>query len=374
MLRINFKRRRESGFPAHLLIDHRCGLYVQDFFRERVCLERKRTERSGKPFMLMLLHPAVPTSDEVVQAIASTLFSTTREIDLKGWYQTGSVIGVIYTEIDQVRKSFRETVRSKLLAQLGRVLKPDQLNRLKISCHFYPEEKKKIRNDFGFDKVLYPDRTGPEKRKTSLLLKRLVDISVSLALLILFLPLFLVIAAGVRLTSEGPVLFRQRRIGRFGVGFTFLKFRSMYLNLDSRIHREYVRKLISGQLNKDSEQDSVYKMTKDPRVTPFGRLLRKTSLDELPQFLNVLKGDMSLVGPRPPIPYELTDYDTWHRMRILGMKPGITGLWQVMGRSSTSFNEMVRLDLKYIREWSIWLDLKILFKTPWVVIACRGAY
>jgi lipopolysaccharide/colanic/teichoic acid biosynthesis glycosyltransferase len=118
----------------------------------------------------------------------------------------------------------------------------------------------------------------------------------------------------------------------------------------------------------------VYKLREDPRITPLGKILRKTSLDELPQFINVLRGDMSLVGPRPPLPYELTSYSRWHRSRLLETKPGITGLWQVNGRSSTTFDEMVRLDLRYARAWSLWLDLKILFKTPWAVFWGQGAY
>ncbi len=115
-------------------------------------------------------------------------------------------------------------------------------------------------------------------------------------------------------------------------------------------------------------------MTSDQRITPLGRILRKTSLDELPQFFNVLKGEMSLVGPRPPIPYEYEIYDIWHRNRVRTMKPGITGLWQVEGRSRRTFDDMVRLDLKYIGKWSIWLDLKILLKTPWVVVSGNGGY
>ncbi len=118
----------------------------------------------------------------------------------------------------------------------------------------------------------------------------------------------------------------------------------------------------------------VYKITNDPRITPLGRFLRKTSLDELPQFINVLKGEMSLVGPRPPIPYELENYDAWHRHRLLGKKPGITGLWQVKGRSKTTFDSMVRLDLQYIREWSLWLDVKLLLQTPLAVLRGKGAY
>jgi lipopolysaccharide/colanic/teichoic acid biosynthesis glycosyltransferase len=117
-----------------------------------------------------------------------------------------------------------------------------------------------------------------------------------------------------------------------------------------------------------------YKITRDPRVTQVGKFLRKTSLDELPQFLNVLMGDMSLVGPRPPIPYECAEYDIWHRGRVLEMKPGITGFWQVKGRSTTTFDEMVRMDIKYVQDWSLWMDIKILLQTPWVVLRGKGAY
>ncbi|HLX45879.1 MAG TPA: sugar transferase, partial [Bryobacteraceae bacterium] len=136
--------------------------------------------------------------------------------------------------------------------------------------------------------------------------------------------------------------------------------------------------LIAGNANSSKPaggaQTSVYKITNDPRITTVGRFLRKTSLDELPQFLNVLRGDMSLVGPRPPIPYEVECYDIWHKRRLLAVKPGITGLWQVRGRSKTSFDEMVRLDLKYGETWSLWLDVKILLETPRAVFTGDGAY
>jgi lipopolysaccharide/colanic/teichoic acid biosynthesis glycosyltransferase len=159
----------------------------------------------------------------------------------------------------------------------------------------------------------------------------------------------------------------------------FLKFRSMYANNDPSIHKEFVRNLIQGNKTDHiqsvgAQQNKSFKIKEDPRVTSIGRFLRKTSIDELPQFFNVLVGHMSLVGPRPPIPYECEDYDIWHRSRVLDMKPGITGLWQVDGRSATSFDEMVRMDIKYIREWSLLLDMKIIIKTPLVVLTCKGAY
>src|SRR2546426_661604 len=202
-------------------------------------------------------------------------------------------------------------------------------------------------------------------------LKRAIDMVGSLAALIALSALFAIIAALIKLTSQGPVFFRQKRIGQFGEEFTFLKFRSMYIDNDPAIHQEYIRNLINKKVD---DSDGTFKIKNDPRVTPVGRFIRKTSLDELPQFINVLKGDMSLVGPRPPIPYELESYSLWHRRRIAEARPGITGEWQVYGRSRTTFDEMVRMDLHYIRNQSLWLDLKILFKTPFVVLSGDGAY
>ena len=152
----------------------------------------------------------------------------------------------------------------------------------------------------------------------------------------------------------------------------------MYVDNDENVHKKYVQDLIAGKVSGETEDNGVgqkvYKITNDKRVTPLGNILRKTSLDELPQFYNVLRGEMSLVGPRPPIPYELEKYDAWHRRRVLEVKPGITGLWQVTGRSSTTFDEMVRLDLHYATNWSLWFDVKILLKTTWIVVAGKGAY
>ena len=204
-----------------------------------------------------------------------------------------------------------------------------------------------------------------------------MDILGSAILLILLAPILAVIALAIRLTSQGPVLFEQERLGQFAARFKCLKFRTMYTNCDAKIHQVYIQQFIAGivadQQGK-SPEETVYKITNDPRITPVGRFLRKTSLDELPQFWNVLCGEMSLVGPRPPVPYEFEIYDTWHRRRVLEVKPGITGLWQVSGRSRTQFDDMVRLDLRYSQSWSLWLDIKILFATPGAVFSGTGAY
>jgi exopolysaccharide biosynthesis polyprenyl glycosylphosphotransferase len=196
------------------------------------------------------------------------------------------------------------------------------------------------------------------------LVKRAFDVCVAALALVLLSPLWVLMALLIKLDSKGPVLYRQERVGMDGRIFLFLKFRTMRTGADDRAHREYQRRYIEGRpdTNLGDSRRPVYKLHDDPRVTRTGRWLRRTSLDELPQLLNVLRGDMSVVGPRPPIPYEVEAYALWHRKR-LDMKPGMTGLWQVSGRNRLSFDEMVRLDLFYIENWSLWLDLKIMLRT-----------
>ena len=206
--------------------------------------------------------------------------------------------------------------------------------------------------------------------------KRLLDIFGSVGAIILFMPLMLLIAGFVKLTSRGPIFFKQERIGYLGRPFIFRKFRTMTVNSDESIHKEYVTKLIQGknqEINHGTDDQPLYKIINDPRITPLGQILRKTSLDELPQFFNVLKGEMSLVGPRPPITYEIVHYQNWHLRRVLDVKPGITGLWQVSGRSITTFNEMVRLDLQYAQHQSFSLDLRIILKTFAALYNTKGA-
>ena len=228
--------------------------------------------------------------------------------------------------------------------------------------------------DEPFNPKLYPDVIKKSfTKKISLSLKNIFDITASAVALFLFLPLFLIIAIAIKTTSAGPVFFRQQRVGLNGKPFPFYKFRTMKTNNDPVKHKEYITKFITEQKSATTAP-GVFKLVNDPRITTVGDFLRRTSLDELPQLINMLKGDMSLVGPRPPIPYECDLYDIWHRRRLLSCKPGITGLWQILGRSRTTFDEMVRLDLHYIREWNLLLDLKILFMTPKVVIKGSGAF
>lgn len=205
--------------------------------------------------------------------------------------------------------------------------------------------------------------------------KRASDLVVALTTAVLLSPLWLLIALLIKLDSRGPVFYKQERVGMDGRVFLFYKFRSMHSGTDDASHREFQRKYIKGEpdSNLGDEGRPAYKLLGDERVTRLGRILRKTSLDELPQFFNVLRGDMSVVGPRPPIPYEVESYDLWHRKR-LDMKPGITGLWQVSGRNRLPFDEMVRMDLYYIENWSLLLDLKIILQTLPVMWRGEDAY
>ena len=216
----------------------------------------------------------------------------------------------------------------------------------------------------------------PALKGMGLVAKRAVDVAVSVSVIVIFSPMYALISLLVRTLSPGPILFRQVRAGRDGRPFAFYKFRTMRHDIDDTLHREYATSFIGGKelrLKDERSDKKIYKMPDDPRVTSIGKILRRTSLDELPQIFNVLKGDMSIVGPRPPIAYELTIYKEWHKRRLRA-KPGITGLWQVSGRSSVPFHDMVLLDLYYINRWSLTLDLEIILKTIPVIVSGKGAY
>ncbi len=202
--------------------------------------------------------------------------------------------------------------------------------------------------------------------------KRLLDLLFTTLIMLPLCLLMLVIAICIRFDSEGPIFFRQRRVGLNGKEFDMLKFRSMYVNCDDRAHREAIEKYMNGEaINGDAGSSNPYKLTNDPRVTRIGQFLRKFSIDELPHFINVLHGEMSLVGPRPPIPYEVENYSQRDQLRLLG-KPGLTGTWQVYGRSRVTFQEMVDMDIAYLHQQSIWHDLKLIALTVPVMLLGRG--
>jgi lipopolysaccharide/colanic/teichoic acid biosynthesis glycosyltransferase len=352
-------------------------------FRKMIAVERKRTERSRQPFLLMLLEVGSPQGVEknskALNTIVPALLSATRETDAIGWYKERVTVGTIFSGllVDE-KTSILSTILARISTTLRDKLTFEQFNQVSISFHLFPDDWDHDSSGRPSNPALYPDLSSRESGRRSLLgIKRVMDIAGSTLALIMCSPMFLLAALAIKLTSKGPVLFRQQRVGYHGRRFTFLKFRSMRVGNDPGVHREYVTKLIAGQADREvsaGDGAAVYKLANDSRITRIGKVLRRTSLDELPQLLNVLKGEMSLVGPRPAIPYELAAYETWHRRRVLEVKPGITGSWQVNGRSRVRFDEMVRLDLQYARRWSPWTDINILLRTPRAVFKGDGAY
>jgi lipopolysaccharide/colanic/teichoic acid biosynthesis glycosyltransferase len=364
----------KGGVSAGRIVLH------EDAFVSMLYLERRRAERAHKRFMLMLVDVKGAIADgqknRTLSKITNALLNVTRETDIVGWYLEDHLIGVIGTEVGKAKP---KTVQSRMLEKVRgafvEALPQQKVSQITLSFHFFPEEEEGT--DHSSNITLYPDLSRKEEtHKFALGVKRSMDIVVSAAALLLMSPVFGIVALAIKLSSKGHVLFKQERLGQYGKKFTVLKFRSMRTDCDAKIHEDYVCQFIAGQVDgvMQDREKPVFKIQGDPRVTSVGRFLRKTSLDEFPQFWNVLIGNMSLVGPRPPVPYEYKAYDLWHRRRVLEIKPGITGLWQVEGRSRTCFDEMVRLDLKYARNWSLWLDVKILLQTPGAVLTGEGAH
>jgi len=368
---------------AHISPVEDRGVLNEAAFHRMISLERKRTERSRKPFLLMLLDMGdglqSDTHEKALDKILSALALSTRETDVTGWYKSNVVVGVMFTEFGaDDRNTILTTLMTRVSETLRTNLSSQHFDQISISFHLFPEEWNYDVPERPSNPTLYPDLARRDNsKKLFCALKRIMDTVGSTLALFVFSPLLLLIALAIKLTSKGPVFFRQKRVGQYGEQFVFLKFRSMHINNDASAHKAYVKQLIAGSAQSqpaNGNGNGVYKLTKDPRITPVGAFLRKTSLDELPQFWNVLRGDMSLVGPRPAIAYEVEAYDIWHRRRVLEAKPGITGLWQVNGRSRIKFDDMVRLDLRYAKTWSPWMDLKILMRTPVAVVFGDGAY
>jgi lipopolysaccharide/colanic/teichoic acid biosynthesis glycosyltransferase/GGDEF domain-containing protein len=407
-------------------VDMKTGFYNRYFFNLRLCEERRRTERSGLPFSVLTMDISELVNSvngypilNLKNAISAIIQENCRISDIKAWYsdttlkillpQTSMKDAHVFSEkLHKIfNNGFRSALGTKSMFDLKKNMMISSFPEFIINSENGSESKTadivrpqiapvpKSSMESGTSTTTLSMKWDPLSQ-TSLTwplysdlftehdfpaverwIKRGIDIVGALTGIILFSPVMLVISIMIKLTSCGPVLFRQERMGFLGKTFTFLKFRSMVTDCSEERHRQYVTNLIKntfGTDNDETESKPVYKMDDDPRITPFGYFLRRSSLDELPQLINVLRGEMSLVGPRPPIPYEVEKYENWHFRRVLEVKPGITGLWQVEGRSSTTFNEMVRLDIAYVNNFSLWLDLKILFKTIWVVFTGKGAY
>ena len=343
-------------------------------FTRHIYLERRRAERSRRSLLLILLDgtaiadPAARMAS--FQTIIQKLAGLLRDTDVLGWYRKPAVLGVLLPDLERVDQALIRSLFGKISNLLDQSLGAGLARRMQLTAHAFPDPLR-LSGD-ATDFTLYPELPRPKPSRLETGLKRALDCGISLLALLLLSPLLALLALAVKCSSRGPALFRQVRLGLHAKPFTFLKFRSMYAGNDAGVHESYVAKFIAGEAA--AKRNGIYKITDDPRVTALGRILRRTSLDELPQLWNVLRGEMSLVGPRPPLGYEFQRYAPWHRRRVLEVKPGITGLWQVQGRSGTSFDEMVRLDLRYARRWSLWLDLKILWQTPAAMLSGKGAY
>jgi lipopolysaccharide/colanic/teichoic acid biosynthesis glycosyltransferase len=377
----NQTRVRRAPSERARTVTGREGFLNEEVFRAMLTLERRRAERSRKPFVMVLVDSHVVyengRASAFLEQLTVAVSNAVRESDLIGWYEEGSALGVIFTEVNTDQMSV-QLLRSKVVTALRDNLDHQQASKLTVTVHIFPESWDNEHGDQVADPTLYPDVSeAPSKKRLPRVIKRGIDIAGSGMLLLILAPVFAAIAVAIKLTSRGSIVYRQERLGQFGRRFDCLKFRTMYTNNDPKIHRDYVQRFIAGKTENRIKSETgpvIYKIRQDPRVTPVGRFLRKTSLDELPQFWNVLRGQMSLVGPRPPLPYEFEVYNLWHRRRVMEIKPGVTGLWQVSGRSRMCFDDMVRLDLRYSQRWSLWLDLKILLATPMAVFTGDGAY
>jgi lipopolysaccharide/colanic/teichoic acid biosynthesis glycosyltransferase len=341
-------------------------------FKDVLLKERRRADRSHLPLALLLvtLDDHQGHDETMWRAAIDAAGRATRETDILGWLRTGAMLGIILTEVHAADPASARQLDRRIRRELGKRLSAKHVRAFSLRLYLYPDPKAAGEEGVWPVEPLLDDIRTRESRTTVYeVIKRGVDILASGILLLALSPLLLLIALLIKSRSHGPVLFRQMRVGQRAKPFQMLKFRSMCVNADDGIHQAFVTGLISAT----AQTNGLFKIANDPRVTPIGRILRKTSFDELPQLWNVLRGDMSLVGPRPPLQYEVEQYEPWHCRRVLEAKPGITGLWQVTGRSRTTFDEMVRLDLRYARTCSLWTDIKILLATPAAVISGKGA-
>ena len=349
----------------------------EEMFADALHRERRRADRNNQGMGLLLVSASddVPVSSATWSAIVNGLAAAKRDTDVIGWFEGRSSVGVILADITSADSTLAAGLDARVRRQLCRFLGTTTTDSIATRFHFYPELT--AAGEQQDQEILPLPVSAPARTLRDVFYetsKRALDIVGSATLLVLLAPVLLITAALVKLKSPGPVFFRQQRVGRMMKPFTMLKFRTMHVNADNKIHQEYVASLIKAKAaTHGAGGDQVFKLASDPRVTSIGGVLRKTSIDELPQLINVLRGEMSLVGPRPPLHYEVEQYQRWHCRRVLEAKPGLTGLWQIAGRSRTTFDEMVRLDLRYAATRSLWTDIKILLATPGAVITGKGA-
>lgn len=422
---LNFKK--SNSVKMNSKTDVQTKLLVQEYFHRRIREEKKRTDRTNTPFSMILINLSSAQrafknyhqmNKNLLEITFHALNMNSREIDLKGWFDNERVgvlmhatpysgaITVCNKLIDCMKESLScspqndfdwedhlsilsypeilngsnnppgKSPRDSSHQNHGRFMqKVDKTTKINhhVKKHLSEEEKLKFfsleGNHNGFDhKDFY-------KIDIQKIIKRLVDFTGSLTGIILCFPIFCLISLAIKITSPGPILFKQKRVGLNGKPFTVLKFRTMYNNCDQHIHQEHIKKLAKGEKAiPQNSQNGVFnfKLQNDHRVTKLGQILRSTSLDELPQLFNVLKGEMSLVGPRPYPLYEIVNCATWQYVRHL-IKPGITGLAQLYYRHNSNYDDAFRFDVRYVENWSLWLDFSILAKTLPLLISRIGA-
>lgn len=360
---------RAAEPPAEAYASDASPILSESSFVRLLQLEKRRADRSHAPLSLMLFRVDAGGArrDATIASFARRLQARKRETDSLGRLAEDVFVLLLPETAADGTSQFNQRLRSAwgICYSSRSATYPDE--RLEPLLEEYDRLPAFAANEHA---------EGSGRGTGGYALKRTIDVVGSFVLLVAASPVIAATAVAIRFASPGPVIFRQLRLGKGGVPFVFFKFRSMRVGASEDVHRSYVEDLIKGRLASAPTQADdrlAYKMNGDPRITRVGRWIRKTSIDELPQLWNVLRGDMSLVGPRPPIPYEAENYQSWHLRRVLEVKPGITGLWQVEGRSRVSFDDMVRMDIQYAQNCSLWLDLRILARTAWVVLRCEGA-
>lgn len=344
-------------------------LLPRQYFLAQLHREKRRVDRSKAPLSLIIYRMAQRSGAASTAALAAQLLASKRETDIAGWLGDDVLAVICPDTAEEGGQRFIDKIEA-LSGDLH----------YSVECVTYPDH---LFEGLAADphavhspSPLLAAQAARDLSSDVYWLKRPLDILGAFLALVLFAPVMLAAALAIKLSSRGPVIFTQTRLGKSGVPFRFYKFRSMTVDSDDRIHRDHVKGLIGSEDTLQDRSDASgawFKIQGDPRVTWVGRFIRRTSIDELPQLFNVLRGDMSLVGPRPPLPYEAENYRSWHLRRVLDIRPGMTGLWQVDGRGRLSFDDMVRMDLSYVRGCSLRLDLRILAKTAPVVLSCEGA-
>lgn len=348
------------------------GIHSAERFHDLIERERSRTDRTGVCFSMVVfgLKGRKRSTYHTLYHIATLLLSRARTSDEIGWFDKTSLAVLLIGSEESGAAKFGQSVTASI---------PEGVAVPTVSVYVYPnkgegegrtESRKEERKESGTKESTPPapvtGRTilpeGPVMPSVFVrqlpLWKDILDVFLSLMALILLSPLFLLIGVYIKIADPGPVFFRQERIGFRGKKFECWKFRTMKINNDPAAHEEYLKSLIKGGDQAMVKLDA----KKDPRIIPLGWILRQSGLDELPQLVNVLRGDMSLVGPRPCLPYEATEYDQWHGERF-DTAPGLTGLWQVSGKNRTTFKDMMRFDIRYSQRMSFWMELQILFRT-----------